>query len=273
MSNYGQQPPYGPNPYGQQNPYGQPQQPYGAPAQPYGQPAQPYGAPPQPPYGAPAAPYGQPGPQPYGQPGGPVAPAPWGGQEAQPQRPGMTQRALIVVTMESVPGRVVVEVLGDVVGVVARSRELPRELRSISQLDGYASMLTRSRQDAVDRLVEMAQGAGADAVLGLRYDSSEITQTLSEVTAYGTAVRLNPVVEETSAADPVTEGESEPGAEQAADRPVHPLDPPDYSTNPPDYSTNPDDAFRPPNPSGQNTPAQGERPAQHWPPASWPAQS
>ena len=257
MSNYGQQPPYGPNPYGQQNPYGQPQQPYGAPTQPYGQPPQPYGAPAQPSYPQPGQPpYGQPAPPPYGQPG---ASAPWGGQETQPQRPGMAQRALIVVTMESVPGRVVVEVLGDVVGVVARSRELPRELRSISQLDGYANMLTRSRQDAVDRLVEMAQSAGADAVLGLRYDSSEITQTLSEVTAYGTAVRLNPV--EASGTDAAAEREPEEGAEQAVDAPVHPLDPPDYSTNP-------DDAFRPP-----NTLAQEERPASHWPPASWPAQS
>jgi uncharacterized protein YbjQ (UPF0145 family) len=258
MSNYGQQPPYGPSPYGQQ-PYGQPQQPYGAPAQPYGQPPQPYGAPAQPPYGQPPqGPYGQPGQPPYGQP-----PAPWGGQEAQPQRPGMAQRALIVVTMESVPGRVVVEVLGDVVGVVARSRELPRELRSISQLDGYANMLTRSRQDAVDRLVEMAQAAGADAVLGLRYDSSEITQTLSEVTAYGTAVRLNPV--EASSTDAGSDQEPEKGTEQTVDGAVHPLDPPDYSTNP-------DDAFRPPS-SPPNTPPQGERPAQHWPPASWPAQS
>ena len=51
-------------------------------------------------------------------------------------------------------------------------------------------MLTESRQDAVNRLVEMAQAAGADAVVGLRFDCSEITQSLSEVAAYGTAVTL-----------------------------------------------------------------------------------
>ena len=51
-------------------------------------------------------------------------------------------------------------------------------------------MLTESRQDAVGRLVEMAEAAGADAVLGLRFDCSEITQSLSEVAAYGTAVKL-----------------------------------------------------------------------------------
>jgi hypothetical protein len=51
-------------------------------------------------------------------------------------------------------------------------------------------MLTRSRQDAISRAVEMAESAGADAILGLRFDCSEITQSLSEVAAYGTAVTL-----------------------------------------------------------------------------------
>jgi hypothetical protein len=59
-------------------------------------------------------------------------------------------------------------------------------------------MLTDSRQDAVARMVEMAAAAGADAVVGLRFDCSEITQSLSEVAAYGTAVRLVP--EEAAAA-------------------------------------------------------------------------
>jgi hypothetical protein len=60
-------------------------------------------------------------------------------------------------------------------------------------------MLTDSRQDAVARMVEMAAAAGADAVVGLRFDCSEITQSLSEVAAYGTAVRLVPEKEEAAA--------------------------------------------------------------------------
>ena len=60
-------------------------------------------------------------------------------------------------------------------------------------MDGYVVMLTDSRQDAVARMVEMAVGAGADAIVGLRFDCSEITQSLSEVAAYGTAVTLVPV--------------------------------------------------------------------------------
>lgn len=201
MSNYGQQPPYGQNPYGpppqQPNPYGQ--QPYGAPGQPrpaqppYGQPqGQPY-APPQPyppqqnpaPYGQPAQPPGSAqSAQPYGQ------PSQWTPQPSAERKPAFVSHALPVMTMDTVPGRQIAEVVGEVVGVVARTRELRPDLRGGNPLTGYVLMLTESRQEAVTRLVEMADAAGADAVVGLRYDCSEITQSLSEVAAYGTAVKL-----------------------------------------------------------------------------------
>ena len=188
MSNYGQQPPYGqnpPNPYGQQQPG------------PYGQP--PAGRQPQPPYPG-QGPYGQqpgqyPQQQPYGQPGqGPYGQAPqWTPQPPAMKQPAVVQRSLTVVTMETVPGREISSVVGDVVGVVARTRELRPDLRGLNPLDGYVVMLTDSRQDAVARMVEMAVAAGADAVVGLKFDCSEITQSLSEVAAYGTAVKLVPI--------------------------------------------------------------------------------
>ncbi len=166
MSSYGQQPgPYGPQPYGQpqQQPYGQ----YPA-QQPYGQ---------QPPQGYPPQ-------QPYGQQAG------WTPQPVAARRPQLVRHSLPVVTMDKLVGQEIVEVLGEVVGVVARTRELRPDLRSGNPVDGYVTMLTESRQDAVARLVEMAEAAGAHAVVGLRFDCSEITQSLSEVCAYGTAVRL-----------------------------------------------------------------------------------
>jgi uncharacterized protein YbjQ (UPF0145 family) len=165
MSNYGQQPPYG------QNPYGQPPNPYGQQPNPYGQ---------QPPYGQPQA---YPPAQPY-----PAQPGQW--PPEAPARPELVRRSTTVVTMDTVPGRQIEEVLGDVIGVVARPRELRPDLRTGNPIDGYATMLTESRQEAVARLVEMAERAGANAVIGLRFDCSEITQSLSEVAAYGTAVRL-----------------------------------------------------------------------------------
>jgi len=179
MSNYGQQPPYGQNPYGQPpqpNPYGQ-QPPYGQPSAPPrpGQP--PYGQPPQQPYGQ---------PPPYGQP----QPGQWTPQPPIAKKPTLVTRSLPVVTLEHLPGREISEVLGEVVGVVARTRELRPDLRSGNPIDGYVTMLTESRQDAVGALVAMAEAAGADAVVGLRFDCSEITQSLSEVAAYGTAVKL-----------------------------------------------------------------------------------
>src|SRR5215217_877619 len=199
MSNYGQQPPYGQNPA---NPYGQPQPGQTQPGGPYGQPQQPYGQPsagrqPQPPYPGQQGPYGQqpgqyPPQQPYGQPGqGPYGQTPqWTPQPPAMKQPAVVQRSLPVVTMETVPGREISSVVGDVVGVVARTRDLRPDLRGLNPLDGYVVMLTDSRQDAVARMVEMAMAAGADAVVGVKFDCSEITQSLSEVAAYGTAVRL-----------------------------------------------------------------------------------
>ena len=222
MSNYGQQPPYGQNPYGrppQQPGYGQPgQNPYGQQPPPYGQQPAPYGQP-QPPYGQPQPgypPQGQPPPPQQGYPQGPPPPPagqPPGQWVAQnTRRPALMERAIPVVTMESVPGREIAEVVGDVIGVVARSRELPPELRSGNPQDNYATMLTDSRQSAVTRMVAMAQAAGADAVLGLKFDCSEITQSMSEVAAYGTAVKLVPDPSDESVAD-----DSETGAGQDAE--------------------------------------------------------
>ncbi|HEU5484066.1 MAG TPA: heavy metal-binding domain-containing protein [Microlunatus sp.] len=240
MTNYGQQPPnpYQQNPYGQQPPYpqgqpqqGQPQQgPYGQPVQ-YGQRPQ-YGQPPapgQPPQGQPN-PYGQPQqpppypqqPNPYGEreyrqppPQQPGQQGPWVAQT--PARPTVVPRSIPVVTLDTLPGREIDAVVGDVLGVVARGRDLPPELRGGGMEAGYVSMLTRSRQDAVARAVEMAESAGADAIVGLRFDCSEITQNLSEVVAYGTAVTLVPLPGDGSPADsaatPVSAASAaEPGA-------------------------------------------------------------
>ena len=159
------------NPYGQQPPYGQP----GRQPNPYGQPQQnPYGQ-------APQQGYGQYGQQQWAPP--------------QPQRPTLRRFGMPVLTMDAVPGRETADVLGPVVSVVARTRELRPDLRNAGVVEGYTAMLTDSRQDAIAKVVDMAREAGADAVVGLRFDCSEITQSLSEVVAYGTAVTLAPVAD------------------------------------------------------------------------------
>ncbi len=101
---------------------------------------------------------------------------------------------MIVVTTENLTGHRVREVKGQVFGVVVRSRGLAGNfmagLRSIfgGEITEYTQLLEEARRHAVDRMVRNAQRMGANAVVMMRFDSSEIGQTMSEIVAYGTAV-------------------------------------------------------------------------------------
>lgn len=105
---------------------------------------------------------------------------------------------MLVVTTENVPGQRVREVKGQVFGVVVRSRGLGGNivagLRSIvgGEIHEYTQLLEEARRHAVDRLVQNAAAMGANAVVMMRFDSSEIGQTMSEIVAYGTAVVIEP---------------------------------------------------------------------------------
>jgi uncharacterized protein YbjQ (UPF0145 family) len=106
---------------------------------------------------------------------------------------------MIVVTTENVAKHRVSETLGQCFGVVVRSRGLGGNimagLRSLvgGEIVEYTRMLEEARRHAIDRLVENARLMGANGVVMLRFDSSEIGQTMSEIVAYGTAVILEPV--------------------------------------------------------------------------------
>jgi uncharacterized protein YbjQ (UPF0145 family) len=101
--------------------------------------------------------------------------------------------AMLVVTTENIPHHRVVEVKGQVFGVVVRSRGLGGNimagLRSIvgGEIHEYTQLLEEARRHAVDRLVRNATAMGANAVIMMRFDSAEIGQTMSEIVAYGTA--------------------------------------------------------------------------------------
>lgn len=105
---------------------------------------------------------------------------------------------MIVSTTENVAGRRTVETLGQVFGVVVRSRGLSGNLmaglRSIAggEIKEYTALVEDTRRHAIDRLVTNAQLMGADAVVMMRFDSGEIGQAMNEVVAYGTAVKLAP---------------------------------------------------------------------------------
>ena len=103
---------------------------------------------------------------------------------------------MIVVTTENIAGYRVREVLGQCFGLVVRSRGLGGNimagLRSIvgGEIHEYTTLLEEARKHAVDRMVDNATIMGANAVIMMRFDSSEIGETMSEIVAYGTAVYI-----------------------------------------------------------------------------------
>ena len=112
---------------------------------------------------------------------------------------------MIVATTPFVAGHRVTETKGQVFGLVVRSRgfagNLTAGLRSIvgGEIKEYTQLLEDTRRQAVDRLVQNATLMGANAVLSMRFDSSELAGTMSEIVAYGTAVV---VVADATAAQP-----------------------------------------------------------------------
>lgn len=105
---------------------------------------------------------------------------------------------MIVVTTQDIAGHEITEVKGQVFGVVVRSRGLGGNiaagLRSLvgGEIREYTQLLEEARRHAADRMVENATSMGANAVVAMRFDSSEIGQTMSEIVAYGTAVVIEP---------------------------------------------------------------------------------
>jgi uncharacterized protein YbjQ (UPF0145 family) len=105
---------------------------------------------------------------------------------------------MLVATTENVPGYRRIKTLGQCFGLVVRSRGIGGNilagLRSIvgGEIHEYTQLLEETRRQAVDRLVKNATAMGANAVVMMRFDSSEIGQMMSEIVAYGTAVVLEP---------------------------------------------------------------------------------
>ena len=104
---------------------------------------------------------------------------------------------MIVTTMNDIPGYEVDEVYGEVMGLTVRSRNIGSQigagLKSIlgGELKGMTKMLTDSRRTVMERMVEEAEAKGANAIIAMRFDTSELGSAWSEICAYGTAVRVH----------------------------------------------------------------------------------
>lgn len=96
--------------------------------------------------------------------------------------------------LETVPGHNIIKQLDVVYGSTVRSKHVGRDLMASlknivgGELTGYTELLEESRKEAMDRMIAKAQGLGANAVVGIRFSTSNIAQGASELFVYGTAV-------------------------------------------------------------------------------------
>ncbi len=103
---------------------------------------------------------------------------------------------ILIVTMNDIPGYEITEVHGDVFGLVVRARNLFANVgagfRTISggEVGGFTKLLIEARNDARSRLADDARRLGANAVVAMRFDTSEIGDIMNETAAYGTAVTI-----------------------------------------------------------------------------------
>jgi uncharacterized protein YbjQ (UPF0145 family) len=114
---------------------------------------------------------------------------------------------MIIATTPYIAGHRIVETKGQVFGLVVRSRgfsgNLIAGLRSLGggEIKEYTSLLEDTRRQAIDRLVKNATLMGGNAVVSMRFDSSEMATTMTEIVAYGTAVVVEPDAAATQAAE------------------------------------------------------------------------
>jgi uncharacterized protein YbjQ (UPF0145 family) len=113
---------------------------------------------------------------------------------------------LMVVTTPFVPGYRITKVIGLTFGLIVRSRGLGRNIvagfRSLGggEITEYTQLLEQVRHQVIERLVLHAKGLGANAVISVGFDTSEMSEVMTEVIAYGTAVVVEP---DTTSAQPV----------------------------------------------------------------------
>lgn len=104
---------------------------------------------------------------------------------------------MIYVTTEQVFGKEITASLGTLRGSTVRARNIGRDifagLKNIvgGEISEYTKLLAQSREQAIKRMLDDAERLGADAVVNVRFNTSQVMQGAAEMLAYGTAVKLN----------------------------------------------------------------------------------
>lgn len=107
---------------------------------------------------------------------------------------------MLLSNLESVPGHTIRQQIDVVYGSTVRSKHVGRDLlaglKNIvgGELTAYTELLEESRQEAMNRMVEKARSMGANAIVGIRFSTSNIAQGASELFVYRTAVIVDPVM-------------------------------------------------------------------------------
>ena len=102
---------------------------------------------------------------------------------------------MLITTANDLPGYEITETLGEVFGLTVRSRNIGSQLgaglKSImgGELKGMTKALVDSREQVIERMVEEAEAKGGDAIVAMRFDTSEMGSNWTEICAYGTAVK------------------------------------------------------------------------------------
>ena len=103
---------------------------------------------------------------------------------------------LVISNIESVPGRRITRFFGVVSGSTVRSKHVGRDilagLKNIvgGELKAYTELLHEARTEALERMIEQAESLGANAVVNVRFQTSNIASGAAELLAYGTAVEV-----------------------------------------------------------------------------------
>jgi uncharacterized protein YbjQ (UPF0145 family) len=124
---------------------------------------------------------------------------------------------MLVTTTNEIPGWQIQRVIGEVFGLTVRSRnafsQMGAGLKSMfgGELQGMTKNLTESRNEVMSRMLEAARARGGNAVICMRFDTSDMADTWTELCAYGTAV----------VAVPVDEGARQTAAELGYGQPAH----------------------------------------------------
>ncbi|MDD5043326.1 MAG: YbjQ family protein [Patescibacteria group bacterium] len=104
---------------------------------------------------------------------------------------------MLISTTEQITGKTIIQNLGLVRGNTVRARNIGRDIMALAknivggEVTEYTALLSQSREQAIDRMIEEAQKLGANAIVNVRFNTSGVTAGTVEILVYGTAVKLS----------------------------------------------------------------------------------